>query len=121
MVDKLVMEQVCIRRDLPLVATILQVVAEKQAKEIPPALPTKNIPYRPLDENVYNKISELAPILADNGFLRKIAEQHDFNNWDCYHITWKGQCFLDLFDYCDALPPGCPTRIAAEIALISFH
>jgi hypothetical protein len=70
-VDKWGMEKVCIRRDLHLVAVILQVVADNQANEMPTVLGAKNSSYSPLDANAYNKFATLYQFLQKTVFCEK--------------------------------------------------
>jgi len=108
------------RRNLPAIASILQIVATNEAK----GEPTVFLPERISDKDARESVTHFAPMLAANGFLRKVEAQADFQGMDCYRITWKGHCFLDLFDRYGNWqdnPPGSPMQVAAEIALLSLH
>ena len=90
------------RRNLPAIAAVLQHVAHNQANELPAVFRLKSKPENILEEQVAEMVSQLIPLLEQNGFIRKIAEQADFKGLECYHITWKGLCFLDLYNLAES-------------------
>jgi len=108
------------RRNLPAIAAVLQHVADNQANELPAVFRLKSKPENILEEQVAEMVSQLTPLLEQNGFIRKIAEQADFKGLDCYHITWKGLCFLDLFDLAESSNEVI-TKASAIVALTAFH
>jgi len=108
------------RRDLSAIAAILQLVADNEANELPSVFTVKNKPENVLEEHVVEMVSQLVPFLEINGFLRKIAEQPDFRNLECYHITWKGLCFLDLFDLAESSTEPL-IKANALVVLTAFH
>jgi hypothetical protein len=111
------------RREISACVSILGVVAENEAKGNPTAFFLENLAGR--DESEIDKeIAYYVPMLVDNGFLRKIADQADFDGLVHYHITWKGHCLIDLFERYgdwDNYPEGSPIQVAAEIAVLSLH
>jgi len=104
------------KRDLHLIAVILQLVANNQADELPTEFCNNA-----LDKYNQDQVHDLVKILEANNFLYKIAPQHDFEGLNNFHITWKGQCFLELFHRFEEIPKDDPMRLVAEVALLGFY
>lgn len=85
--------------------------------------PTIFVPDRIPNEDAKKSMIYFAPMLISNGFIRKVEGQADFSQYDCYRITWKGHCFLDLYEYCAELHsngPDSQQAALAQVALLSF-
>jgi hypothetical protein len=50
------------------------------------------------DEGSREALIHHVPLMEQGGLIRKIAELPEFKGMDGYRITWKGFCFLDLYN-----------------------
>ena len=82
------------RRDLNLIHNVLQTVADNEDKGQPTVFAPENIE----NDIIRKSFTYNVKMLVENGFLRKIAEQADYQGTDFYHITWKGLCMLDMIE-----------------------
>jgi len=101
------------------ISSILKVVLENETKNCPTVFVPERIP----DETVRNSMTYFVPLMEKAGLLRKVEAQADFEGFDCFRITWKGHCYLDLFDLSTiAASRGNSVEILlADIALATFH
>ena len=104
------------RRDMRTIATILEWASDNETS----GKPSKFEPETLSDEQIREAVSYIVPMLIDNGFLRKIADQPDFGGVPCYHITWKGHCFLDLFELAENSPDSA-VRVASIVAITGLR
>lgn len=107
------------RRDLEAIYVILQGFIFNEMKSQPTIFVLDRIP----NEEIQRSMTYFAPMLVNNGFARKVEAQADFSERDCYRITWKGHCFLDLYEYYVELhksDPDSQQTASARIALLAF-
>jgi len=64
-----------------------------------------------------------AEIMEKAGLLHKVEAQADFEGLDCFRITWKGHCFIDLYTiYAKAKESGNSLELlVASLALAAFY
>jgi hypothetical protein len=82
------------KRSLSDIYAILLGVLEKEAE----GSPTFFDPERIADDETREAMSYFVPMLIENGFLRKVENQPDYEGFNGYRLTWKGHCFMDLFE-----------------------
>lgn len=91
------------RRDLKKINDILLIVLKNEIEGNPSMFAPENVP----NEEDSASLSYYASMLIENGFLRKVPDQSDLYGFDCYRITWKGHCFLDLYNIlCSTIVEG---------------
>ena len=105
------------RRRLSFITAILRCIVENEKL----GEATIFRPDRMLD-GTEEQFNYFAPMLADNGFIRKVVE-HPEHDDVMYRITWKGHCFLDLFDTHVAAVKGGDSMeiLLTDLALASIH
>jgi hypothetical protein len=107
------------RRDLKAIYAILLGVINREIEGEPTVFAPENIP----NEEVSQSFAYYTSMLIENGFLRKVEAQADFAGMDCYRVTWKGHCFMDMFEILDsAMKQGSLTEVLiANLAVTNFH
>ena len=112
----LIADKMSMERNLTTVNKILKAFRDLEANGVPA---TTKIDMFSEDE-ISQTIRFHFKMLIDNGFLREVPDQPDFDGQKCYRITWKGLAFLDLFHIFDASTNDFE-RTVAQIALVQFH
>ena len=106
------------RRNLEKIYSLLtRALANESATGMPSVYATENA-----DENNDSHMRAIyfTEMLVKSGFLRQVNPQADFDNLVLLRLTWKGHCFLDLFDVFTSSPEDSPRRVAAEMSLLSL-
>jgi len=108
------------RRNLTAIYSILLAVANREERD---SEPTVIVPERIPDEELSRSFAYFSNMLVENGFLRKVEAQADFGGVDCYRITWKGHCFIDMFEILEStMTQGTLTdTLIANLAVVSFR
>lgn len=82
------------RRNIDALCGILSAVLEFEAQGKPIAFFTEILQ----DESLADQFGYYRDLLVEGGLLRIINPQPEFEGKHFYRVTWKGHCFLDLYE-----------------------
>ena len=104
-------------RNLALINDILTTIYNREIVE---GEPTSFVPELVPDKNLAKEFTYFANKLSQNGFLERV-EIPGCEGVKAYRITWKGLCFLDLYEIAARHTSDSLEALVADIALASFH
>ena len=89
-------------------------------REIAGGEPTSFAPEDIPDGSLAKEFTYFANKLSQNGFIERV-EVPDDEGVKAYRITWKGLCFMDLYEIAIRHSNDSLEALVADIALASFH
>ena len=100
-------------------ALINEILTSVYNREIVEGEPTSFVPEGISDKNLAKEFAYFGNKLAQNGFMERV-EVPGCEGVKAYRITWKGLCFLDLYEIAARPCSDSLEALVADIALASF-